>query len=377
MKLEQQGEQFIPLNDLSRAAKDRDDLKHAMIEVFESGMLIHGPNHRSFERELAEYLNVLDVRGVASGTDALEISLRAVGCQRGDTVLTVANAGGYATLAAGRIGASVRLADVDSTDMLMTPTTLKDAWDDDVTVVIVTHLFGNPADLRGIQDFCAGKGVKLVEDCAQGLGAKLGIQSVGTFGDSSAFSFYPTKNLGAFGDGGAIASNHTEVLEKITRLRQYGWSTRYSIQSQGGQNSRLDELQAAVLRRRLKQLDEMNQVRRNLLRRFASALEGTGARMVEPREGCTSSGHLAVLDVGSASLRQLAIEHFASLGIETSLHYPIPDWEQPGFQEILKSSDVLENTKNAIARIITVPCFPELTESEICRIEEGLSTIPT
>lgn len=233
----------VPVHDPRRAALAlRAELSTGFDRFLEAGRYVLGPEQELFEQEFASFLGVRHCVGVASGTDALELALMAVGCGGGDRILTAANCGAYAAAAARRAGLRVSYADVDSPTLTLSPETVEAALTPDVRAVVVTHLYGLLADVEGILALCRDRGIAVVEDCAQAAGARRNGLRAGAFGDAAAFSFYPTKNLAALGDGGAVSTGSDEVADRVRRLRQYGWGQKYEISLLGGSNSRLDEL---------------------------------------------------------------------------------------------------------------------------------------
>lgn len=356
----------VPVNDLSRGwLSSSPEVTDAVRRVITSGRYVHGPEHNAFEDELATFMAVEHVIGVATGTDALALSLLGVGCDRAAEVVVAANAGGYGSIAAASIGCSISYADVDQETLLVTAETLEPALTQSTRAVIVTHLYGNVAEIEPILDLCRGRGIAVVEDCAQAIGARLSGQRVGTFGDVAAISFYPTKNLGAAGDGGVVVTHDAAVARKVRRLRQYGWSERYVIAEKQGRNSRLDELQAAVLRVGLPLLDDLNRRRIEICAEYTQAVTGTAARMVTGASR-SSVAHLAVLRVPH---RAQVRARLADLGVGTDIHYPVPDHRQPGLPPTARPRP-LPVTEVAANEVLSVPCFPELTSSEV-RIVAG------
>lgn len=357
---------MIPFNDLGRAAHAQSaDLQRIMAEVVDSGWFVHGPHHQAFERELAEYLGVPHVLGLASGTDALEIALRAVATATRRTVVTVANAGAYTTCAAIAAGLQVRFSDVDPVTHTISAAALQNVLDDDVAAVVVTHLYGRLADVESVRRICDPLGIAVIEDCAQSLGARNTAGMGGSLGHLSTFSFYPTKNLGALGDGGAIATNDPDLRDRVHALRQYGWTGKYHNELAGGRNSRLDELQAAILAYRLTLLDTGNERRRAIIGRYASA--APQVVRVLPASGPDHVGHLAVVE--TEQVKQLR-DHFTHGGIRTDVHYPTPDHQQPAFRADVE----LPVTERLAGQVLSLPCFPELTDDEVDRVATALST---
>lgn len=357
----------IPFNDLSRAAAEQHESLNAIAaEVLASGWFVHGPQHKAFEQELADYLGVNRVLGTASGTDALEIAFRAVATPTRRTIITAANAGGYSTCAALAAGLTVRLCDIDPDTHTLSPESLRGLVDDSVAAVVVTHLYGRMGDVDGARQVCAPLGIAVIEDCAQSLGARDGDRMGGSIGDLATFSFYPTKNLGALGDGGAIATTHAALDDRVAALRQYGWSTKYTMSIQGGRNSRLDELQAAFLRHRLPLLDAGNHRRRAIISRYAAS--APDSIHVLPASDQRHTGHLAVVVTESAPL---LAAHLREHGVSTEIHYPIPDYAQPFWESAPPS---LPTTESFRGRILSLPCFPELTVSEVDAVCSALAS---
>lgn len=361
---------IVPFNSPARAlAKQRSDLLAITARVLDSGWLIHGPEHRAFEAELASYVGTSRALGVASGTDALEIALRAVH-EDGDrrrAVVTVANAGGYTSTAARAAGFEVRYCDVDPSSHCMDPRALHAVLDDSVFAVVVTHLYGRAADVLAVRALCESRGIRVVEDCAQSIGARTEQGQTGSLGDIAAFSFYPTKNLGALGDGGAIATSDLYLGERVSLLRQYGWSSKYRITTEGARNSRLDELQAAVLRFRLPHVDAWNERRRWIIERYADA--ACERIRVLGADGPWHSAHLCVLETHDAT--ELA-RHLELHDVQTAIHYPIPDHLQPAFAT--EQFAPLPVTEDLVGRILSLPCFPELEDAEVSQVCGALAS---
>jgi dTDP-4-amino-4,6-dideoxygalactose transaminase len=284
-------------------------------------------------------------------------------------VLTIANAGAYSTTAIRLLGATPVYADVDPDSLLLTAATLEAALErlgEAPKVLVVTHLFGSMADMTQILPIARRHGIRVLEDCAQALGAAIGGTRAGAFGDLATFSFYPTKNLGALGDGGAVAGADADAVALVRRMRQYGWTSKYRIGEEHGRNSRLDEMQAAILRARLPRLDAANERRRAIHARYEAATTAMVTGVAAPY-----IGHLAVAAVDQ---RDDVRARFAELGVATDVHYPVPDHRQ-GFPVIPPESVDLPVTERAAERIFTVPMFPELRDDEIERVCGALATL--
>lgn len=361
------------INDLSlRTSAYRERLETALGRVLDNGFLVLGPHVSQFEEAFANYLGASFCVGVGNGTDAIELSLKALGVRSGDAVATVANAGMYTSSALMAIGAQPIYVDVDVCSKTVSLAEVERAIDAGVRAVVVTHLYGLAApDVEQIAALCRAKGVWLVEDCAQAHGAIVGNQRVGTFGDAASFSFYPTKNLGALGDGGAVVTNDPEVATRVRRLRQYGWASKYNVESTGGRNSRLDELQAAVLSVFLPDLDGANKRRNEIATEYSNSIKHNSV-VVPPIYGAEYVAHLYVVAVES---RESLREYLKGVGISTDVHYPIPDYKQRVFQD--RFSDLhLKNTEKLSTQVLTLPCFPELTDKDIDFVVRSVNSWP-
>jgi aminotransferase EvaB len=363
----------VPLNDLSRGTSAlRSEIDVAMSRVVSSGWFVLGPEHDALERELAAYVGTSHAINVGNGTDALELALAAVGVTAGDSVVTVANAGAYTTTAVRLLGAFPAYCDVDPQTLLMSVATLEETLahlPEAPAAIVVTHLYGALAPIEAIVAVAQNRGIPVIEDCAQSLGARTPNGMGGSFADVSTTSFYPTKNLGALGDGGAVFTNNDDIAASVKRMRQYGWESKYNIQYAHGRNSRLDEIQAAILRTKLPLLDAGNARRRDIHALYESATPAN-AKLVNAA-GESFVAHLAVLTSDKrASVRQA----LGDLGIATDVHYPIPDHQQ-GFPDFVARAPRLEVTEWASQAIFSVPMFPELTEAETLRVQEALGSI--
>ena len=359
----------VPFNDLKRQYVALDNsIDGALHRVASSGWYVMGPEHDSFEREFAQYCGCKHAVAVANGTDALEIALRCLDCGPGDEVITVANAGGYATTAIVQVGAMPVFVDVDMVSLTMSPESLARALSEKTRAVVVTHLFGQMADIAAIRSALRGRPVFLIEDCAQAHGAIMDGHRAGTLGDIGTFSFYPTKNLGALGDGGAMITDDDELAERLRSLRQYGWAQRYDAQTPGGRNSRMDEIQAAILRVKLPLLDRWNEIRRGIVSRYMKACQGTPVRVVH----AASPAYVGHLCVALHPERDPFRERLKNRGIGTAVHYPRLDHTQTALKDRPWRSVELDTSKTVVTRILSLPCFPELTQEEIAYVCESL-----
>lgn len=361
----------IPTNDLKRSTGElRHDIDSAVSRVLASGWYVLGPENEAFEQELADYLQINNVITVGNGTDALGLALAAVGVGLGSIVVSVANAGAYTTTAALQLGAEMAYCDVDEKTLLMSVSTLENVLavlPSKPAAIVVTHLYGAMAPVREIFNFAQSRGIPLIEDCAQSLGATIEGKSGGSFSNIATTSFYPTKNLGALGDGGAVFTNNAELGESVRRMRQYGWGKKYSIEFEHGRNSRLDELQAAILRLKLPYLDDQNNRRREIHSGYEAVSSANNKLLNSASE--SFNGHLAVM---LSSERERTRNFFDSRGISTDIHYPIPDHMQrfPHFAPLKTPLDV---TEWASQSVLSLPLFPEMNEHEVSRVIEAIS----
>jgi dTDP-4-amino-4,6-dideoxygalactose transaminase len=342
--------------------------------VLESGTYILGPEVKAFEEEFAAYVGVRHGVGVANGTDALELALRALGIGAGDAVFTVSHTAVATVAAIGRCGALPVFADVDPSSYTMDPERLASAirsfdnrGDIRPAAVVPVHLYGQMADMPAILDLSRAAGLKVVEDCAQAHGARLAGRRAGTWGDAAAFSFYPTKNLGAFGDGGLVATNDAVLAANVRRLRQYGWSDA-RVSMTPGANSRLDELQAAILRVGLRYLDADNE-RRRATARLYDQLEafGVGTPRVLP-----DAEHVYHQYVIRVSRRDALRAVLAGEGIGTAIHYPLAVHQQPAYEQLPHRAGTLEITDRIVTEIVSLPMFPALELTAATRVYEAI-----
>ncbi len=362
---------MLLINDLKLHSEKLRDLTDAAIaRVLDRGWFVLGPEVSVFETQFAQYIGVAKSVSLANGTDALELALRATGIDKGDLVATVANAGMYTTTALIAIGAQPFFIDVDSASRTTTLQECERALEAGVKAIVVTHLYGRAApDIKAIAARCAHHKIPLIEDCAQAHGAKVDGKTVGSFGDIACFSFYPTKNLGALGDGGAIATNNLQLAETVARLRQYGWSSKYQVTLGNSRNSRLDEMQAAILGEFLPLLDGWNERRRAIALRYAAVIKNPAVQL-PAFSGEDYVAHLYVIETSKPeSLRA----HLKANQIASEVHYPIPDYKQPVFGDQF-SHVKLPTTEKLAATILTLPCYPELTDAQVSEVAEAVNS---
>lgn len=364
---------MIPPFDLKRQyAALKPEVDAAIADVLERGAFILGAEVAAFEREFATYCGVSHAVGVGSGTEALHLALRACDIGPGDEVITVAHTA-VATVAAIELtGARPVLVDIESRRATLNPAQLEAAITPRTRAVIPVHLYGCPAELAPILEVARRYHLRVVEDCAQAHGAVYKGQRVGSWGDLAAFSFYPTKNLGAYGDGGAIVTDDPTLSERLRLLREYGWAERYVSHSKG-LNSRLDELQAAILRVKLRHLDVWNARRRALAQQYTTLLRDSGLQLpFEPPDGA----HVYHLYVVRTPQREALRAFLSERGIGTLIHYPVPVHLQPAYADLGYRPGSLPETEAAAAQVLSLPLYPELREDEIEAVCNAIRAFP-
>ena len=343
------------------------DLRAAVQRVLDSNWYVLGNEVTSFEREFAHYVGSKECVSLANGTDALELALRALGVTPQDTVACVANAGFYGSTAIHSIGANPLYVDVDPVSLNMAASSLREALRHKPKVVIVTHLYGQMADIEALAQMAREAGVAVIEDCAQSHGAMRAGRRAGSIGDIGCFSFYPTKNLGALGDGGAVACNDAALATKVRTLRQYGWSTKYCVAIPQGRNSRLDEMQAAILRDKLKMLDGWNAQRREIAAKYNAAF----AALPLTLPASVGEDYVAHLYVVRVEAREAFREHLRSRHIATDVHYPIADPHQPAYPDA-RAAGSLAHTESACNSVVSLPCFPGLSDAHVAEVIDAV-----
>jgi aminotransferase EvaB len=337
------------------------EIDAAVQRVFESGIYILGPELTAFEREFAQFLGASGAVGVANGTDAIELALRACGIGPGDKVITVANTVTATVSAIVATGAQPVFIDIEPDTMLMSASALLERLSASdrrsIKAVVPVHLYGQACDMPTIMDVALRHDLMVVEDCAQAHGSQVAERTAGTWGDLAAFSFYPTKNLGALGDAGAIVGGRAELLERCRQLRQYGWKTRY-VSEEHGRNSRLDEIQAAILRVRLSRLPAENAYRRNLANHYLTGLAGNALHLPHTAEGRVHTWHQFVV---RTSRRDELKWHLEAKGIIAGVLYPVPVYRQAAYMQPIN----LPETEHACHEILSLPLHVGLSKENI------------
>lgn len=346
------------------------EIDAAIAHVLEKGWYILGEEVRAFESEFAAYVGVQHGIGVGSGTDALHIALAACGIGPGDEVITVSHTAVATVAAIEMAGATPVLVDIEPDFFTLDPDRLEEAITPRTRAIIPVHLYGQPAELDRINDIAARHQLRVIEDCSQAHGAIYKGKRVGSHGDLGCFSFYPTKNLGAIGDGGLIVTNDSALAERARLLREYGWAQRY-VSSAPGWNSRLDELQAAVLRVKLRYLDKDNEARARIAQRYGDALSGPEVVPPKQRSDCTHVFHLFVI---RCERRDELQSFLRENDVGTLVHYPVPVHLQPAYQGRLSGEQTLKNTETASAEILSLPIYPELARAQVETVIEAVKS---
>jgi dTDP-4-amino-4,6-dideoxygalactose transaminase len=341
------------------------EIDAAVNRVLQSGIYILGPEVEAFEKEFSAWLGVAGTVGVANGTDALELALLAAGIGAGDKVVTVANTVTATVSAIGATDARPVFVDVEPATMLMDLNALEklltSTRDPRIKAVVPVHLYGQAVDMPRLMELAERHHLIVIEDCAQAHGAMVGGRKAGTWGQLAAFSFYPTKNLGALGDAGAVGGRDLLLLEQVRLLRQYGWRKRY-VSDLPGRNSRLDEMQAAILRVRLPRLEADNARRTAIATQYLSALPALPLRLPTVAEGRTHCWHQFVIRTPRRDELKAQLE---KKGILCGILYPVPVHRQPAYHDAALS---MPQTEQACAEVLSLPMHPGLSDEDVARV---------
>ncbi|MCC6798261.1 MAG: DegT/DnrJ/EryC1/StrS family aminotransferase [Candidatus Hydrogenedentes bacterium] len=341
----------------------------AIAEVFDAGWFILGKQCAAFEEEFAAYHSTGNIAvGCASGTDAIHLALRAVGIKPGDEVITAANTCVPTVCGIAASGAAIVLADVNNDTLTMCPRSLRSAITSRTRAIVPVHLYGHPCDMDAILTIAQEHDLKIVEDCAQAHGASYKGKKCGTFGDAAAFSFYPSKNLGAYGDGGAVLTRDPAIAEGVRALRNYGEESRYRSVTEGF-NSRLDEIQAAILRVKLRHLDAWNTARRERAARYHDLLSGGPVALPQESALATSNYHLYVI---RSKQRDCLREHLSHNGIGTQIHYPTPIHLQPAYTNLGYVAGSFPISERACNEVLSLPLYPELSMADVNTVADAV-----
>lgn len=362
----------------------KNEIDEAIKRVLDSGWYILGKECELFEQEFADYIGVKHAVGVATGTDAIFLALKACGVKAGDEVITVSHTAVATVAAIVMSGAVPVFVDIDPFSYTMNATILTNVLTDKTRAIIPVHIYGMPADMPAIIEFAKENDLKVIEDCAQAHGAGISIKSeirnqksedriewnkIGSFGDAATFSFYPTKNLGTFGDGGAVVTNNSQIADNLKKLRQYGWKERY-ISSSHGWNSRLDEMHAAILRVKLRELDNANDARRRIAEVYNDMLSECNMMTPKVTDDYKHVYHQYVVQLPD---RDAAREQLAAQGIGTAIHYPLPVHLQSAYSGYIDGN--LPDTEIMCTAILSLPIYPELSLDDAARVAEALRAV--
>ena len=359
-------------NPAKQNEKVRPEILEAIERVLSSGNYILGSEVQEFEMAFAEYVGTRNCVGVNSGTDALVLSLRGLGIGHGDEVITPSHTAVATVAAICTTGAKPVFVDVDLETYTLIPELAERAVNGKTKAIIAVHLYGHPCDMDSLLELVKRTGIHLIEDCAQAHGAEWNGKKVGSFGSVSCFSFYPTKNLGAIGDGGAILTNNDELAARIRLIREYGWDkNRASLEISGV--SRLDELQAAILKVKLAGLNQSNNRRNEIATLYRSGIINPEVILPTIASHAFHAFHLFVV---RTNIREKTIKDLNQLGIFPGVHYRKPVHAQSAYLKYQPlDGESLVNTNQLAETVLSLPMYPEMDESEVCRVIEGINSV--
>ena len=358
-------------NPLLQYYSHKEEIDEAIARVLARGRYVLGPEVEAFEREFADYIGVSHSIGVGSGTEALHLTLTACGVTTGDEVITVSHTA-VATVAAIRLAGGIPVfVDIEPDYYTLDPARLEAAITPKTKAIIPVHLYGQSADLEPIIKIAQKYNLRVIEDCAQAHGATCKNKRIGSYGDMACFSFYPTKNLGAIGDAGIVVTSDSELAQKVKLLREYGWAERY-VSHTNGWNSRMDELQASILRIKLRYLDADNSRRVKWAEVYNKELSAVdGISLPQKRKNATHVYHLYVIRLKTRDALQA---HLKNHQIGTLIHYPVPVHLQPAYKHLSQDKKELVTTERIATEVLSLPMYPELGESELEMIVSAIQT---
>jgi dTDP-4-amino-4,6-dideoxygalactose transaminase len=361
---------MIPFIDLREEYHSiQPEIDEAIRRVLDRGQFILGENVRLFEQEFASFCGSPFAIGVASGTEALQLSLAACDVRAGDEVITVANTAAPTALAITAIGARPVFVDIDPETCTIDPGLIENAITNRTRAIIPVHLYGCVANLEAVIRVAKQAKIPVIEDACQAHGAEFAGRKVGTIGDLGCFSFYPTKNLGAYGDGGMIITGNKKLYEKLRMLHNLGQTEKYNHQILGF-NSRLDEIQAAILRVKLPHLNQWNKSRSDLATLYSRLLKDLPLSLPANPKYCSRVYHLYVIHVEHRNRLQ---EYLRKAGVDTQIHYPTPLHLQPAFQYLNMEQGALPFTEESVAQVLSLPLYPQLTSESVERVASHVS----
>lgn len=368
----------IPLIDLVGQYRSiEDEIDRAIHEVFEKGSFILGPNVRAFEEEIAAYLGVRCAVGVASGTDALVLTLKACGIGPGDEVIVPAFTFFATAEAVSQVGANPVFVDIDHSTYCLDVSQVEAKITSRTKAIIPVHLFGHPADMAAILEVAQRHDLKIIEDNAQAMGAEYQGRKTAALGDAGCLSFFPSKNLGTCGDGGMIVTNDSSLADSVRRLRTHGWQKKY-YPEMIGYNSRLDELHAAILRVKLKYLDRWNEQRREIAQRYKELLSESRIELPFEAPYARHVYHLYIIRVRD---RKAVHEHLKSMNIDSGIYYPVPLHLTEAYRYLGYSPGSFPESEQASEETLAIPLYPEMKEEQIqavaTAVKEAMSLVKT
>jgi dTDP-4-amino-4,6-dideoxygalactose transaminase len=359
----------IPLFDLvAQYQSIRDEIEQTIQGVLESGVFILGPNVAAFEAEIAAYLGVRYAVGVASGTDALLLTLRAYGVGPGDEVIVPAYTFFATAEVVSQVGATPVFVDIDPRTYCLDVKQLEAKISARTKAIIPVHLYGHPADMAPILELAKKHGLKVIEDNAQALGAEYKGRKTGSLGDAGCLSFFPSKTLGGYGDGGMVVTNDPTLAETVRKLRTHGWRTKY-YPEMIGYNSRLDELQAAILRVKLRHLDAWNERRRKIAEQYRALLAGNGIELPWEAPYARHVYHLYVIRVKE---REAVQERLKAMGIASAVYYPLPLHLVEPYRDLGYGPGAFPEAERAAKETLAIPLYPEMTSDQIETVASGV-----
>jgi dTDP-4-amino-4,6-dideoxygalactose transaminase len=352
----------VPFLDLKRQHDSiKDEISEALDRVREREWYILGPEVEAFEAEFAEYIGTKYAVGVANGTEALQIALLALGVDNSASVLTVANTAVPTAAAIRMARAKPLFTEIDQKDWNMDAIRIEQSVEQDTTVILPVHLYGNPAPIDDIIKVARKKNLNVIEDCCQAHGAEISGRKTGTFGDIAAFSFYPSKNLSALGDGGIIVTDNVDLYKKCRLIRNYGQENK-NKHNVWGINSRLDDIQAAVLRAKLRHLEDWNGMRRDAAEMYKNLLKSTPLSF--QKENGKSVYHVFAVRLPSAKIRDNFTQYLNENGIDTAVHYPMPIYDQKDYLKFKPKAKLPVTDKHCYS-VVSLPIFPFIKKEEI------------
>lgn len=359
---------LLPSNPKDNYLAHKEEIDAAITRVLESGRYILGREVTAFENEFGASIGVRFSVGVGSGTEALHLALRACGIKSGDEVVTVSHTA-VATVAAIELcGATPVLVDINPDTYTIDADQIESVLTEHTRAIVPVHLYGHPARMEKIMSIAHRHNLWVIEDCAQAHGAVYQGRKAGAWGNIATFSFYPTKNLGALGDGGMVVTDSPELAEQVRLLREYGWKHRY-VSEFPGLNSRLDEIQAAILRVKLRHLDAENRKRQALAGIYSDVLSATSLVLPECHPEAVHVYHQYVV---RSERRDSLMKWLGTRGIGTLIHYPVPVHRQPAYERRLRCATTMVNTDKAAGEVLSLPIYPELTPERVGHVAEAI-----